>query len=81
MIGRGDRFPSDGSGRLQTNSIICAHNFHFGSSAFIEQEIYMQNTHKIVSLFPLFLLLLLLLFTSFLTLCSLFMNTKWLQNN
>lgn len=80
-IGRGDRYSPDGPSRLQTNSIICAHNFHFGSSVFIEQEIYMQNTHKIVSLFSLFLLLLRLLFTSFLTLCSLFMNTKWLQNN
>lgn len=51
MIGRGDRYSPDGPSRLQTNSIICAHNFHYGSSVFIEQEIYMQNTHKIVSLF------------------------------
>lgn len=42
----------------------------------IEQEIYMQNTHKIVSLFPLFLLLLLPLCSLPFLLCAHYLWTR-----
>lgn len=42
----------------------------------IEQEIYMQNTHKIVSLFPLFLVLLLLLCSLPFLLCAHYLWTR-----